>query len=99
MSIPSILAASQLSCRDFKYVAHVPSICGDWMQHQNLVQHNTLWVGAYMICCCWYVVEIGWTDLCLNSGSVTTYVILDKTVNFFEAQVSSSVKGEIMCMC
>lgn len=77
-------------------MAYVLSFCGDWMQHQNLFQHCTLWVGADTICYCWYVMERAWTDLSLNSVSILTCVILDKTVNFSEAQVSFSVKVEII---
>lgn len=66
------------------------------MQRQNLFQHSTPWVGADMICCCWYVMERAWTDLGLNSSSIPTCVILDKTVNFSEAQLSSLVKVEII---
>lgn len=40
--------------------------------------------------------ERAWTDLSLNSVSILTCVILDKTVNFSEAQVSFPVKVEII---
>lgn len=45
-------------------------------------------------CCC--VVERAWIDLGLISGSIPTCVILDKTINFSEAQVSFSVKVELI---
>lgn len=78
VNVPSILAAFQLCYRDARRGKCAVTPGGHCMLHHSCLQHGTLWVGAQVTCS----LERTWTNLGGSSGSTTSCVILDKTVNF-----------------